>query len=501
MMETIPVVSSEEMSRLEKLALAAGCKEREFMEAAGKNLAAWIVDHPRYQGKEICLLVGKGNNGGDALVAGRYLLDQGRQIVALHVYDPGECSPLCQQQRELFCQRGGRVIQDLTDLTFPEHGFFIDGLVGTGFRGAAHGKLAEVISFANRIGWPTIAIDIPSGVPGDTGLVGGIAIRAEVTFYLELPKIGFFLEQGWEYVGELVHGYFGLPTEYIQQARAEALLIKRESLPSCLSMPLRKQHKYQRGYALVVAGSHTMMGAGFLASYATLRGGAGMVRWFYPEGLDVFASHGEPEVIRVPLTPSLREVFAEETRARVLLLGPGLGREEKTFSLLRSLIEKTRLPLILDADALFFLSKNPTTSLPPKTLLTPHPGELQRLLHGYGIQGQGIPAYQQFVEQTDTLLLIKGAPNFLFAKGELPWILPFGNPGMATAGSGDVLAGILAARLCIEKDPKVAACLGCYLHGLAGDLAAQEKTVFSLTASDLLTYLPKAFAFCLAKKS
>lgn len=495
-MEEIVIVSPQEISRVEKLAIAEGCDEAIFMEKAGTFIASWIQEAFSCKKTPIYLLVGKGNNGGDALVAGRLLLEKGYLVHAFCFYAMEDSSPLCQHQRESF--RGELIeVNEIESLQCPTEGILVDGLVGTGFHGTAQGKLAQAIAFANKTNLPIIAIDIPSGLCGMSGRVESIAIRAKATIYLEFPKIGFFLQDGWGFVGKIVRGHFGLPSSYQKQVQAEAFLVEGESLASHLQLPSRTQNKYQRGYVLVVAGSAAMMGAGALASYAALRAGAGIVRWFYPEGPISSDIHVEPEVIQIPMTDTLEEIFLELPRAGALLLGPGMGRDELAFLRMKMILSSVNLPLVIDADALFFLSENPSFSLPDGAILTPHLGELKRLLHAHKIEGDFFSSCQELSLKTKGLLLVKGAPSFLFSPGEKPIVLPFGNPGMATAGSGDVLGGIIAACLSKGYKSKEAICLGCYLHGLSGDLAAEEKTVFSLTASDLIAYLPKAFSLCL----
>ena len=488
-MNKLPVLSATEMARIEKLAIQDGYEEDVFMEKAGASIVQAL--DPAWLNQPIYLLVGKGNNGGDAFVVGRILLQQGYIVKALHFYPLEVCSPLCQKKHQAFVEQGGVVlyVSSVKELGNIQLGLLFDGLVGTGFRGAAEGILRDAIMWANQSGLPIVAIDIPSGVPGDSGKVETVAIQAMVTIYLEYPKLGFFLQDGWNYVGKLLKGSFGLPTSYLAKASQEAELLINK--PGNITLPLRTQNKYERGHVLIVAGSHTMMGAAILAAQATLRAGAGIVRLFYPQDVIIHANM-PPEIICIPLT-SIADLWQEQSRARSLLLGPGMGRHDASFAVMRNVLSNVTVPCVIDADALFFLSQYPQTPLPKQALLTPHRGELQRLLKAHAIEGPFLSSCQQLVEKLQTRMLVKGAPNFFFAPHQLPCILPYGNPGMATAGSGDVLSGILAARYAIDRDLAFAACFGCYLHGLAGDIAAENVSVHALIASDLLISLPKAW--------
>ena len=499
-MKKTKVVSAEVMTKLEGLAYTQGCKELDFMEQAGSSIAektAAFIQESKIS-SHVTLLVGKGNNGGDAYVSGRKLLEleKGFQVSAFHVYPLDQCGPLCREQKERFEKAGGRItfLSDGKDIIFPKEGVILDGLVGTGFKGKAEGVLAEVISQANQSSLPILAIDIPSGVCGNTGAVETVAIEATATIYLELPKLGFFLKSGWDHVGKLIKAEFGLPHSLLEQVKPEAFLIE-EVDASLLPKIRRTRNKYDAGYVLTLAGSYAMTGAGILASYAALKSGAGIVRWFYPPEIAHLLSGAPWELIKEPFIDESR--FEEEMkRAKALIIGPGMGREKHEQKKIKWALSNTKVPTVIDADALFFLAKNPSFKIPPESILTPHTGELHRILESHHLEKQDLlSACQTFVDKKKTTLLLKGAPNFLFFPQETPRILPFGNPGMATAGSGDVLCGILAAFLAQGLSPTSTALLACYLHGKAGDLAAAEKTRFCVTARDLLDYLPRAFSF------
>jgi hydroxyethylthiazole kinase-like uncharacterized protein yjeF len=479
------VVTAQEMARVEGLACAQGASESVFMENAGKAIAARVA--ARALDKVVTLLVGKGNNGGDAYAAGAKLLEMGFTVEAIHPFPLESCSPLCQEQGERFKRAGGK---PCAEISFPKKGVILDGLVGTGFHGKAEGVLAQAIESANRSGLPILAIDIPSGLNGDTGAVESVAICAAETIYLELPKIGFFIGKGWDHVGELVSADFGLDKSFIAQAKASAYLLDESVLPTLLPPIKRSRHKYERGYVLALAGSPGMPGSALLSSFAALRAGAGIVRLFYPEEMEIEFAQAPPELIREPLGDEKR-LFIESKRASAWLIGPGLGRSKEVGKLLKKLLQKMDLPCVLDADALFFLGEHLHWPMPKKALLTPHRREMKHMLFG---KEPTLDACQRFVSEKKCTLVLKGGPTFIFHPGIEPLVITRGDPGMATAGTGDVLAGILAALLAQKLDPYQAAVLGVSLHAHAGELAAKHLTSNCLVASDLITYLPEVYS-------
>jgi len=496
------VVAANEMARIEGLAYAKGAIERDFMENAGRGIAAHVEEYIKQHkvDKHVVLLVGKGNNGGDAYTAGKRLIERGYTVVALHLFSLDSCGPLCQEQHRAFKQMGGAVefLHQEKKLSFPSTGIILDGLVGTGFKGKAEGILSFAIEAANASKLPIIAIDIPSGVNGNTGEVGTIAIKADLTIYLGLPKIGFFIGQGWNHIGKLVGADFGLSEEFIAQAKAQAYLLNEEILPALLPPIEKNRHKYQAGYVLAIAGSKEMSGAALLSTSSVLRAGAGIVRLFYPFGMEVELAKAPYELIKEGWDFKHFERIEEESkRAKAALIGPGLGRSKIVKNMLKQLLKKTSLPCVIDADALYFLAENPSWVFPEQALLTPHHKEMERLLGDEHQPKNDLELHslcQQFVEKKKTTLILKGGPTCIFDHRGPPLFVLRGDPGMATAGTGDVLTGILAALLAQKLPLREAAILGVYLHGRAGEIAASKKTSYSLIASDLIENLSEAFS-------
>jgi NAD(P)H-hydrate epimerase len=369
-------------------------------------------------------------------------------------------------------------------------GVILDGLVGTGFKGKAEGVLAQAIEETNAANLPILSIDIPSGLNGTSGAVESVAIRATQTLYLELPKIGFFINQGWDHVGTLVKAEFGLGHMYREKAEATAHLLD----PSNVVLPniKRTRHKYEVGYVLACAGSKEMPGAAILASYAALLAGAGIVRLFHFKHMAAELSSAPVELIKEEWDgKSVRRIHAESARAKALLIGPGIGRSKAAQAAIKKVLTCCTLPTVIDADALYFLSEHPKWDLHPQSILTPHRGEMHMLLSSFRMQGRD--PIQSYVDHKKTTLVLKGAPTFIFHENALPIIVARGDPGMAAAGAGDVLTGMIAAMLAQGLDPRSAACTAVTLHALAGEIGARLLTSYCLTASKILEFIPDAF--------
>ncbi len=492
-----PIVTADEMARIEKIAIEQGASDLTFMETAGQSIAEHTQQYIEQYGieKKVLLLVGRGNNGGDALKAGCDLLQKKIKCTAWLLNPPEECSALCQMQLENYRSGGGEIIYlDKETPQFPQSGVILDGLTGTGFHGRAEGLLSDLIHAVNESALPIFSIDIPSGLNGTTGDVETVAIHADQTLYLCLPKLGFFINSGWNHVGELCPIDFGLEPKYIDQADHFGHLAEQEQVASLLPPIQRNRHKYQAGYVIAIAGSPGMCGAGLLASYAALRSGCGIIRLFYPYGLEAELANAPYELVREGWDFSDRSRILEESkRAGAFIIGPGIGRHHSTGKMLKQLIPSLTKPTVIDADGLYHLANNPRWTLPANLILTPHHQEMARILGENHTDDQSfLNKVRTYAKERALTVVLKGAPTWIFHKDHSPLMIPRGDPGMATAGSGDVLSGIIAAFLSQGLDCAQAALLGTYLHALAGECAALEKTSYSMIASDIIEELPEA---------
>lgn len=466
------VVTTEEMARVEKSG-----DHISFMKQAGAKVGMAALHYiERHQlPKKITLLVGKGNNGGDAFTAGLYLLEQDCEVIAFALYD--DVTPLNAKFRDEFKMRGGKFSDEI-------EGLVIDGLLGTGFRGKLEEKLQRVIQRTNESECPIIAIDIPSGVNGSTGRVEGVAIQATETVTLGMAKIGLFIGSGWNYVGKLHIGDFGLSHEAIAEAQAVCYLPKRLELP----VIQRVRHKYQAGYVIGYAGSTQYRGAPKMAGLAALESGAGIVRVFHAGDI------GDTPLELISMKWSAKEWKEALKKASSVFIGSGLGDCKKW---LKTHLKEIEVPCVIDADAL-----QKGIEFPKGSVLTPHRGEAMRL---FGVQAASeeelFKKAIRYCNDNSVTIVLKGAPTFIFGKGHKPVIVPRGDPGMATAGSGDVLTGMVAAMIAQGCGPYEASIIAVTLHAIAGEVAAEYKTSYCVTATDLIEYLPEAFEQFLDKEN
>ncbi|WP_075883191.1 bifunctional ADP-dependent NAD(P)H-hydrate dehydratase/NAD(P)H-hydrate epimerase [Candidatus Protochlamydia sp. W-9] len=490
------VLSAQAVSELEKSAIKQGLSASDFMEKAGYGIALaikeFILKHPLIN--HIVLLCGKGNNGGDAYVAGCYLLNYGYSVSAIQLESLENCSELCKKNALRFENLGGTISQQIQ---FDSNQLLIDGLFGTGFKGKIQEPYIKLIEKANQSHVPILSIDIPSGLNGSTGEINGLAIRANETLCLGFPKTGFFLQQGWNVVGQLKFVDFGLPPNIFSKENASFVLLTKSFIKNLLPKLVRNRHKYQAGYVMGLAGSRSMPGAALLPSLAALRAGSGMVHLLYPEDMRCELNNSPYELIKTPYAlGDTQKVLQELQKAKAIFVGPGLGLTQPIDHLLRSCLPHLNASCVLDADALTLYTKTPFL-LPKRTIFTPHTGEMQKLLQetSHLILNENIlKKCQQYAEQRDITLILKGAPTFIFHPNQPIYVNPTGNCGMATAGSGDVLTGIIASFLSQGLESHQAALLGVFLHGLAGDIAKSKRlTERGMIASDLIDHLNLAY--------
>lgn len=495
------IVTPKQMHSIEQEAYQNGASEEDFMEEAGSGVALIAHDYAEayHIDRNIVLLCGKGNNAGDAYVAGIHLLKLDYKVVALQLWPLEECTPLCRKHHQQFTIDGGLVkdVRHLEDLILPHYGLVIDGLFGTGFKGQVKEPISSIIRLINQSKLPIISVDIPSGLNGEDGTVGSEAIMATETAFLGLPKKGFFLNEGWNFIGKLRYVDFGLEHHYIEDLDSKFLMLTSDTVKQWLPVIQRNRHKYHRGHVIGLAGSPSMPGAALLSSYAALNGGAGIVHLMHPPGMEMLLACSPYEIIKVPFEyGKTDDLIASLNKASAVYMGPGLGRSKETQELLKKILPLLKKPCVLDADALFMLSEN-AIALPEQTILTPHHGEMQRLL-GHkspeNLDEQFLDQCQAYCEKMQVTLVLKGAPTFILSPFEPILVNPTGDPGMATAGSGDVLTGLIAALASQNVHPRKAAALGVYLHGLAGEYGSEIKTSHCLIASDLIENLSIAFA-------
>ncbi|NTU43307.1 MAG: NAD(P)H-hydrate dehydratase [Nitrospirales bacterium] len=512
------VVTSAEMREIDRLTIREyGIPGPVLMERAGLAVASKVRDLS--PGKKILLLCGTGNNGGDGLVTARILHNWGFTVKALILSEAGSLGPDCEAQLRI-AQRMG-VPAGFIDQAKPEEiaraELIVDAVFGTGLARPVTGRISEIFEQANNTSCPVISVDIPSGISSDTGEVLGIAIKANQTITFGLPKRGHLLYPGAEYTGELSVEDIGFPRELVRSETLSVTMATQETISGNIRKRKRQTHKGDYGHVFIVAGSRGKTGAALMAARACLRAGAGLVTLGVPESLmEVFQCRVSEEML-IPLSDDGRGTISAKAldeilqfssdKADVLAAGPGLGISEGTKTVMRGLIAAAEVPMVLDADGLNSL-ENPAALSQAKqpVILTPHPGEMERLIQKTEVRGQKsedreirqkiekdrIGTALSFAEKTGAYVVLKGAPTITAAPSGESFINTTGNPGMATAGSGDVLTGAISGLLGQGLSPLSAAVTGVYLHGLSGDLGAHLKGERSLTATDIIEHLPSA---------
>lgn len=475
------VVTARDMQLMES---ASKLTAEALMERAGEQLANWIehLQTSKKLDRTITLLAGLGNNAGDGFVALRHLSQRGFKVAAYEAIS-GKRGALSEKKKREFEAQNGHFVDKL-----PENGILLDGVFGSGFHGPLTKPLKALFDKVNRSKMYRIAIDVPSGLDCTTGEADG-AIQADATLTIEVPKLGFFLLDGWNYVGELHILPIGLEKSAIQ-TECQLLEIVDIKLPT----HPRNCNKYSRGHVVGIAGSPGMAGAAMLASVAAMRSGAGIVHLLHPKEMSYELAGPPWEIVRTPIT-SLAAAKEMIERASHCFVGPGLGRDNDNF--LKAIFPLCRDKAILDADCLNWLSeqKKGFGSL-PEAILTPHMGEMKRLLKTKKEEPltlQFLKRCQAFTEKHKTNLLLKGAPSFLFAPNAPITIMARGNRGMATAGAGDVLTGILASLRAQGLEAKEALRTGTFLHGLAGEFAAEHEGSYCMSANSIIQCLSHAF--------
>ncbi len=490
------VFTAQQMRDIEAQAFKEGASEENFMEQAGAGIARATENYliKKQLPKNILLLCAKGNNSGDAYVAARHLIEAGCSVQALQSVPIETCSPLCIKNHERFLQAGGTCIPRLLDEFFE--GVILDGLFGTGFKGLLQEPFASIVRQVNASKSPILAIDIPSGLNGDTGKAEGEVIIADETLFLGAPKKGFFLNDGWNFVGKLRYIDFGLPQKFIDSASSDMVMLTETLLKPLVPRIKRSWHKYARGYVTGLAGSPDMPGAAILSSWAALTAGAGIVRLIHQQGMNAELSAAPLELVRQTYSlNNLEPVLESMNKSSASYIGPGMGRTSEAFSVLKYVLTHINKPCVIDADALTILSEH-DVPLPQNVILTPHQGEMLRLLDQPNSQfttEQLLDRAQKYIDAKKATLVLKGAVTFILQPNLPVYVNPRGDPGMATAGSGDVLTGIIVSLLSQHLLPHQAAILGVYIHALAGEHAAEIKTSRCIIASDLIAHLPDAY--------
>ncbi|NLO99731.1 MAG: NAD(P)H-hydrate dehydratase [Clostridiaceae bacterium] len=462
------------------------------------------------EGKEepnITVIAGNGNNGGDALAVTRHLLTMGYAVSVFSMTDVDELLGDAYTNGRILKNIGVTipVISEKEDLerlkvACRNSDLVIDGLFGTGLNRFVKGIWSDVIDIINTFSPKVLSIDIPSGIDGLSGKVMGNAVKADATVTFYLPKVGMVQHPGASFLGELSVADIGIPyalSENIETAR----LSEKNDIKKLLPLRPANGHKGTFGKLLVFAGSESMTGAAYLSALSAYRTGSGFVRLAVPHSCISTLSILLPEAVFAGLAGYSGIKFNEYIKkliddADAVLIGPGLSRTDDALSLMEAVVENCNKPLVIDADALNILSveRSLLERLRCETVITPHPVEMSRLTEKSvsEIQEDRINIAKNFADEFGLTVVLKGAGTVIVANDGRTSVNPTGNQGMATAGSGDVLAGVITSLLGQGLSTYDAAVTGVYLHGLAGDIAAADKGAAGVMASDIADNIPKA---------
>lgn len=512
------VVTAEEMRQIDQQTIQGiGIPGIVLMEYAGKAVFEVIQKH--FSGcQRVAVVVGKGNNGGDGLVAARLLARAGYSVQVTLVSPRDQFSgdaltnlQITQNLNLPIVQAHSEIDLDQLGHQFSQCDLIVDAIFGTGLRGAVGGLAGNIITRINESSCPIVAIDLPSGLQTNTGATGGACINATFTVAIGLPKRGLLLHPGAEAAGNVEIADIGFPPSVIDAQDIQVNWTQSSDAAELIPPRYCNSHKGTYGRVFVTAGSTGMTGAAALTSQAASRVGAGLVTVGVPRSLNPVLEVKLTEVMSLPLPESNDGTLALDagipirefilSSGSVLAMGPGLSQHPETGALVHNLIRECECPMVIDADGLNALAKsrNSLLSLRSDTVLTPHPGEMARLIDGTvaEIERDRIGVAQQFAQEHNITLVLKGAPTVVASGNGKVWINSTGNPGMATGGMGDVLTGVITGFLAQKLSSRDAAILGVYLHGLAADIAVESIGVHGLMARDVLEALPKAIQTCL----
>ena len=509
------VLTCEQMRAVEQAAVDSGMDYLRLMENAGSAAARLIRSRYPMAGRTVAVLCGRGNNGGDGFVIARKLRDEGAVVSTVLVGG----APSTDEAREMLSriERAGISLVRLETEPYVaancvrEASLIVDAVYGIGFHGRLPDFLRSLFRTANGSPAPRVAIDVPSGMNADTGAIDEDALRCSLTITFTAMKTGLTVPETAEVCGEIAVADIGIDPSLVEPYGNGHTVIDWPSVRRCFPPRDPESHKGTYGRLLSLCGSEGMLGAAMLSAHAALRCGVGLMVSVLPRSLYPIAASRLPEPVYClldqtadgDLSPSARPLLREQAKtASAVLIGCGLGLRPGTRELVEDLLMHADCPIVLDADGINAAAvqlvnwKTVRGDNAPSLVLTPHPGEMARLTGSTvaEIQADRDGAARRLAEQTGATVVLKGRRTVIASPGTTCLVNPTGNPGMATGGSGDVLAGMIASFLAQGMRPRDAAMCGVYLHGLAGDKAAERLSQHAMLPSDLIGELSGLFS-------
>jgi len=471
-----------------------------LMERAGIQIFNWL--HKRLQNAPVPIRIfcGIGNNGGDGLVVGRMLIEHGYNVIVYVV----NCSDKRSKNFLINYDRIKNVTKKWPILMTSENDFpeinsediIVDAIFGIGLNRCPGGWVKKLIQYLNNSKAFKLAIDIPSGLYANSPLEDKDAVlKANHTLTFQTPKLSFFLPETAPFVSNFDVLEIGLDIEFLQKTEPLAQLISKPEAQRFYKPREKFGYKGTYGHALIIAGSYGKIGAAVLSSTAAFRIGAGMVTAFVPKcGYNILQTTLPEAMVITDKEEEFISDVSFDLEPSAIGIGMGIGKNKATVEALKNLFQKKDIPFVIDADALNNISENKALQklLPKKSVLTPHPGELKRLIGKWKNDYHKLEMAKKFSKKHDVVLVIKGAYT-ITVYGDKLYINTTGNPGMGTAGSGDVLSGVITGLLSQGYDPLLASVFGVYLHGRAGDIAASQMGYEALLAGDIIENLNEAY--------
>ncbi len=449
----------------------------------------------------VCIMAGPGNNGGDALALARMFLLTGLKV-EVYLIHTGSLSDDCKtNKKRLFESFPENLIELQNEFIAPVYNketIIIDGLFGSGLSRPLTGFFSEAVNWMNQSGCKIISIDIPSGLQGEVNIStnSSVIVKADLTFTFQFPKLSFLFAENEPYIGKWEILDIGLHPEAIKQTPSDYHYLEENEIKLLLKKRSKFSHKGTYGHALIIAGSYGMAGASILSGKAALRTGAGLVTVHGCAYNRTIIQTAVPEVI---FQADQFDHFISDVNVldiyNTVAVGPGIGTRTETADMLRKLLGQLNKPCVLDADALNIISfeKDLLQLIPKNSLLTPHPKEFERLFGKCNSSFERMIIAKKTAQDYDLIIVLKGAHTIIALPDGKLFFNSTGNAGMATAGTGDVLTGILAGLLAQGYSPSETARIGVFLHGRAGDLALENESEESLIAEDLISHLGTAF--------
>ncbi len=506
------IVTAEVMREMDRVAIEEyGVPGVALMENAGAGAARAIL---RYwpDAARVAVIAGGGNNGGDGYVIARHLINSGLEAVTYLISDRKKIKGDALTNLETLSRMNSVILdikseEDLGLLREALHGYdlVVDAMLGTGLTKPLKGLYASCVDMLNSSDVPVCSVDIPSGLSSDTGKPLGDAVRADLTCTYGLVKLGQVIYPGAAYVGDLLLVDIGMPRDVVEKLGGDDRLLMKENVRELFVPRDAEAHKGDFGHLLAVAASPGKTGAAAMCAESAVRSGAGLVTVVLPESLNAVLEAKLTEAMTLParddkgfLTSDAWENIKPALElADALAIGPGLGAEDSTRELFFKLVSEAGLPMVIDADGLNLLASDAGAikSSGAKAVLTPHPGEMARLLgiSSKEVQEDRVSAARRLAEASGAVVVLKGARSIIASPEGALAVNPTGNPGMASGGAGDVLTGIIGSLLGQGFEPFDAACAGTWIHGRAGDMAREVYGEIALKATDLIEALPDVF--------